>query len=161
MSGAMDLLVSQLRDERARETAADYKSLNELCKTGEVFGLTCPVCKSPMVICEADHRMMICKKMRDEGFAACSTWLVEVPPYNELEELVVRSKTAPVATWNRKQVKVGVTEKGKSRRLRSYKITGRANVFARDPVGDVFALRFLKKAFGLDRFTEHVTGEAE
>ena len=141
----------------------DYEVMVELCKTGEVFGLTCPVCKSPMLICETDRRLMICKKWTEED--TCTSCLITMPSFDELKEAVSRSKVVLVATRTDKQVKVGVVEtvNGKrwTRRLQAYKITGRPSVFVRDPDGEVLALRFLKRNFGLDRFTESVIGDGK
>jgi hypothetical protein len=108
-----------------------------------------------MVICETTPREMICKKWTEES--TCTSCLITTPPPGEVEEIVIRRKVAPVAMWTKKQVKSGVTKTGKPRRVRAYKITGRPEVFARDPFGDVVALRFLKRSFGPDRFTARVT----
>lgn len=156
----MNLLEDELRKAGAKSMTTDYKSLVELCATGEAFGLTCPKCGSPMLICETNPRLMMCKTMSDVSFAACSTRLIETPSYGEFKEAMIHAKISPVATWTRKLVRAGVTKKGKARRVRAYEITGRTRVCVRDPSGDVFALRFLKRAFVVDRFTEQVAGEA-
>ena len=133
----------------------DYEVLLEKCKTGELLGKVCPKCGSLMVICETPPREMVRKKIANGR--PCSSWLIERPPpmfIAEIKEAVILGKIASVATWTRKQVKFGVTKKGKPRWLRAYKITGHPGVFVRDPAGDVVALRFLKGSFGPKCFTK-------